>query len=422
MRGKKWLVAGILAAFVLQVNSQSITSPYSSFGIGELIPVSYAHNEAMGGVGIGMPTVYATNNRNAAWLTYNIFAMFQAGVRADIRTYTGGTNSLTDRTASLNYLSLAFPLIQGRWGTQVSLEPFSNVNYFLSSIAPVVGTEDITITEFEGNGGISRLSWSNGFQVVDGINVGVRASYYFGKIDQTIDNIVTGPDTLFTVTDFRTGYTNEAIYNDFNIEFSLGHRINLKKEQTFFNYGFTYHLAGSLTGNEDISIQRYSGLGALLQDDIIEEDVEIFADVPQQFGIGFSYEKANFLTIAMDIEYQMWENVEGLGIDTRDIFNAGIGVSYIPDIKNVNNYFKRANYKFGLSYKQVPYLPQNTEINDFGINFGGSFPVGGLSNIDAAFKYGWRGTTESNLIRENYFQVTFGVTINDRWFVQRRYD
>ena len=35
---------------------------------------------------------------------------------------------------------------------------------------------------------------------------------------------------------------------------------------------------------------------------------------------------------------------------------------------------------------------------------------------------GIRGTTDSNLIRENYFRVVFSVSINDRWFQRFRYD
>ena len=76
----------------------------------------------------------------------------------------------------------------------------------------------------------------------------------------------------------------------------------------------------------------------------------------------------------------------------------------------------------GLSMRQLPYLENNTEINDFGINFGVSFPVSGYSSLDAAFKYGFRGTTDNNLIQERYFQVVIGATINDRWFIKRRYD
>jgi hypothetical protein len=33
-----------------------------------------------------------------------------------------------------------------------------------------------------------------------------------------------------------------------------------------------------------------------------------------------------------------------------------------------------------------------------------------------------RGTTEQNLIREDFFRVTFGFTINDRWFAHFKYD
>jgi hypothetical protein len=42
--------------------------------------------------------------------------------------------------------------------------------------------------------------------------------------------------------------------------------------------------------------------------------------------------------------------------------------------------------------------------------------------MDIGFKYGVRGTLDNELIRENYFQIVLGATINDRWFIKRRYD
>jgi hypothetical protein len=67
----------------------------------------------------------------------------------------------------------------------------------------------------------------------------------------------------------------------------------------------------------------------------------------------------------------------------------------------------------------------NTEINNFGITFGVGLPLAsgnnvGFSNINLGFEVGNRGTTDANLIKENYFKVNIGLSLNDRWFVKRK--
>jgi len=39
-----------------------------------------------------------------------------------------------------------------------------------------------------------------------------------------------------------------------------------------------------------------------------------------------------------------------------------------------------------------------------------------------AFKIGQLGETNNGLIKETYFKVVLGATINDRWFIKRKYD
>ena len=71
---------------------------------------------------------------------------------------------------------------------------------------------------------------------------------------------------------------------------------------------------------------------------------------------------------------------------------------------------------------ETPYVVNDITINDFGINFGASLPVSGFSSIDLAAKFGRLGTTDNGLIKESYYQIVIGATINDRWFIKRKYD
>jgi len=66
-------------------------------------------------------------------------------------------------------------------------------------------------------------------------------------------------------------------------------------------------------------------------------------------------------------------------------------------------------------------IVNNAEINDFGITFGVGLPLGrSLPNINLGFEIGKRGTTEADLIEENYIKINLGFSFNDIWFQKRK--
>ena len=82
----------------------------------------------------------------------------------------------------------------------------------------------------------------------------------------------------------------------------------------------------------------------------------------------------------------------------------------------VQSYLSRVTYQFGFNYEKTPIQINNTIIDDFGINFGVSLPVGNASIFNFGFRYGQMGTTSDGLIQEDYFRINLGMTFNDRSF------
>jgi len=139
-------------------------------------------------------------------------------------------------------------------------------------------------------------------------------------------------------------------------------------------------------------------------------------------GIGFSYQKLNNFTIGIDFESQGWSDVAIQGDSFGNFSKIAVGIDWIPDYDDVNSYFQRARYSFGVNRTRLPYIVNTQSLTDFGINFGASLPVSGFSSLDLAFKVGRLGESGNGLVRENYFKIVIGATINDRWFIKRRYD
>ena len=105
-----------------------------------------------------------------------------------------------------------------------------------------------------------------------------------------------------------------------------------------------------------------------------------------------------------------------------------LGGFFIPNYNSYSSYFKKVVYRGGLRYENTGLVIQNPgypdkSITDFAANVGFGFPLGGtFSNINIGLEMGKRGTKYANLVEENYFNISVGLSLSDRWFVKRKYD
>ena len=395
---------------------QTITSLYSSYGIGEVSEGGLQQNFAMGNLGYGTPSLFGINLQNPSMLFYNPLSSFSVGLMGDFRTYEGDGISDNSNAVSLRYLAMAFPVVESRWATAFSLLPYSSVNsnsYSVDSLSNDVAA----VNQYQGNGGLSSLSWSNSIRLYKSLAIGVKSSFVFGTIEKDSRVQLIGEEVSDS---YVISYTENAAYKDIIFSLSISNKFKVA-DKSFLNVGAVYNLSGELSGNLETGYERYSGSSLLQEVDLTTEDVAF--KLPRSFGAGLSYQIVNKLLVGADIDIKQWPDMGENGETAyNDAMSMNLGGEFIPDIQSVSNYFKRARYRAGINFKELPYLVENTQINDFGINFGVALPVSGYSSIETAFKYGWRGTTENGLTRESYFQVVLGATINDRWFIKRKYD
>ena len=65
-------------------------------------------------------------------------------------------------------------------------------------------------------------------------------------------------------------------------------------------------------------------------------------------------------------------------------------------------------------------------VDDIGISFGLSVPLNaiwGLSNLTFGGELGQRGSTTDNMVRERYFKIFLGFSLQDvTWFARTRFN
>jgi hypothetical protein len=422
-----------LTAFLLtvQVYSQATRSPFSTFGIGESFGNALANNQGMGGIGVSQPQYFFVNHMNPALLVYNTFTVFQAGMLVEQRRIKADTVTESSTAGNLNYLVTAFPIAWRkkncagtaclRWASSVSLAPYTTVKYKLAYTDDIIGsTEEVEVIE-EGSGGISQLSWSNGVRLTDNFSIGLKASYLFGSVSNFYKNKLIGstqPANYYTALEERS-YVKDFIFAggfSYNID-SL-----FRSKRYRIGIGGVYELGSDLKTRHKYLLYRTSAIGGAIDADTVIASIGQIR-MPSGFTAGFNVSRGAQSSVGAQFSYRDWSTFRSVNSDDeglKESWTFAFGGETTPDLYS-ERYLKRVTYRLGASIEEYPFLANNKNVRDRGINFGFSLPAG-RSSLDFGFRYGKRGNRKENLIEESYFRVFFGVTFNDQWFIKRKFE
>jgi long-subunit fatty acid transport protein len=401
-------------------------SPYSQLGIGDINNSAFVPNLAMGGAGASHANGIYINHINPALLVRNRITIFDVGVNGQLKKLQTSTSSQQDFGGNLGYLAYAFPAAK-KWTIGATLRPYSNVNYEINASGPVTGNPTSQASYiYSGEGGLTSVELTNAVNLVGGLSLGLRASYIFGNITNESVSSIEGQG----VSTSRLAYIRRTNYSDFIFNTGLVYRHKLK-EKLYINGGLVYDFSTNVKGNRFTGFQlRNPSDNSALQVgyDTLAKDIKGTVSLPAQYKIGFSLDAPYHWAILADFSYQNWSNYKDF--NAQETLGSGytfaLGGEWTPDINSVSNFFKRVTYRAGVHYAQTPILLNSEQISDFGINFGTSVPVGrGFSTLNLALTAGQRGTLSNNLIKEQYFRVAVGFTLNglyDRWFQKNKID
>ena len=412
---------GVLAILCAETGwGQASLSPYSTLGIGDPQSLALAHNQGMGGLGLARAYTFWLNYQNPALLTYNEFSVFEIGMFGDYRTYEQGDQTGQSGGANLNYLAVSFPLKDRKWSMMIGLNPFSSVNYNFGFDGQVSGSDTDVLFVESGNGGLNQLSLSTGYKLFEGFSLGLKASYMFGVIKRESSNIlndINDPALYIPVVFDRQNVADVGLGTGLHYRLQLG--------ETNLDLGLIYDFDMDLNATRLTRVELRNPDNETVQVDTTNSNVSGSIFIPAQLGGGFAFSKDFKWTIGMDFYTRDWsafKNFDGTNPNFESTFKGVLGGEFVPNFSNPKSYFERLTYRAGFSFETIPYTFDNRQIREFGINFGWSMPVGRVSVLDFAARFGRRGTTEDGLIAEQYFRFFFGATFNDKWFQRRKFN
>jgi hypothetical protein len=419
-------IMGVLCTllFVSEASAQNSASIYSALSIGEFNYSGLTHNQGMGGLGISYGSGWHANQVNPALTTRNTIFNFQAALNYDkINVSDGETKTATDG-GGLSYLALSLPFKSGKITTGLGLSQLTSVNFRLQIASQVENSDYNAINFIEGDGGISEAYFNTGFVLAKNLSLGAQFSYLFGSTIRTNQLIIY--DREAQEVGQPSEYYERLTVSDIGYKGGIYYFFKTS-EKSNIHLGAIYQKLGNVNGN------GFAKLGSIGQASNPNTDGDLIADnlkgdifIPDRYGFGVSYEKANKYVIGLEGQYQdfsQYKNFFGESTELKETVKVGFGIQFVPDYLDFDNLLKRATYRFGAEFLQTPYYINQTRINDIGLNLGASFPVNQLSLVNFAMKVGQRGTIENGLIKENYVNFTLGFSLNDQtWFYKRVFE
>src|SRR5690554_889739 len=425
IKNKLSLLGVFCATFILNEGfSQSSSSTYSSFGIGDFNNSGLTHNQAMGGLGISYGNGFNVNLVNPALAVKNTAFNFQAAFNYSRISATSDVQKQQLDGGGLNYVAMSLPVAPGKWAVGLGLNQISSVNYNLSATSSVENSDLLSVNHIQGDGGITEAYLQTGFQLFRNLNVGVHGSYVFGSTIRT--NQLMLSDTDLRPVGVSTEYYERLSLSDVAVKGGV-HYLQKIGEQKYLNFGAIYHIFGNING---VEYAKVADLGQASDPespgDILSDHVKGSIVLPNKLGYGITYERINKLAIGLEVQHQdfrEYRNFKGQAEGLQNSYKVGLGAQFVPNIYSMDSFFDRITYRAGVEYEQTPYNVGGNSIRDIGINFGGSIPMNNLSLMNVALKYGTRGSITNGLVRENYFKISLGISINDNtWFYKRVFE
>ena len=424
-RIKRLIFRGLLIILLSQghLQAQSTYSTYSLLGVGDYIDPAVSAAMGMGGLGISNGSYWYLNNTNPALLYYNRVALFSAGILAETKNISQqGFEPSTSGSGNLSHIAMAFPLIREKMSFSIALQPYTSVNYafFYEDLVAGGNSPNNAIVLNEGSGGITSLNLNVGGVVYKGLSFGIKASYLFSGYEKEFSSFTDAAHPTYIAL-----YLQRQSVNDFAFGFGMAYKHKIGEYQ--LGLGVIYDLETAANGKEFVRIEQRNLSNTVIFSDTIANNIDNVLNLPANIGVGISFGKPQVWMVGFDFKTQDWSNLEVPASASPQKFTQGrkyvLGGEVVPDAFDVKNYFKRITFRAGLTYEEKPYWLADTQIKEFGINFGWTLPVARFSGLDFGIMIGSRGTTDNNLVKEDFFKVYFGATFNDnRWFIRPKFN
>ena len=436
-------VLALSSATALQAQDNS---PYSRYGIGNLVPNTNINLRGMGGISAAYRDAGSINWNNPA--SYSGFfvlteersqqmasgrVLLDVGLNFESKTLREPNQPIkfTSSNATFSHIQLGMPL-RKNWGLSFGLRPISRISYKVNRTEKLF--DDITgapldsaITQFNGSGGTFLPSIGTGFSIGN-LSVGANMGYLFGRKEFSTRRALLNDSISY----LSSVHSNNASYGDLFFNAGAQYRITLKDKKTFLTLGLSGNLQQEINAEQDVTRESISNTG--ITDTVFHQTgMNGVVTYPASYTGGFVFENligntGSFL-VGADLVQNKWNNYRFFGAtdSVQDNWQLRVGTHFRPNARP-GSYWSNVTYRAGVFFGP-DYIRLANQVPIFGLSFGMALPLANFNrlspyqftNINVALEYEQRGNND-NQLKENMFRISLGLNFSDLWFTKRKYD
>jgi hypothetical protein len=479
-----WPLAILLAMVVLRVPAQTGgDSPYSAYGLGNLVGNPQVSQLLMGGVSVAYIDQASISQTNPASYVGLRKTAFEIGILGSTVKLTDSKETQKRNSNQLLGFSLAVPWNNSRWALAIGLMPVSTVGYLISDQETLSTGSTVNLT-YRGTGGLNQgfvglahTVWqakpdSSG-SIRGRLSLGANIDYLFGTIEQTRRaqyppgqgytnfSVYSGLVLRGATANFGLHFSNELIsmrtMERKRVERELARKAkhqawmeahpgeqrtappSLRPASLPWRYviGLCAELPTGLRAKRNLLESTFVTIGGI---DITRDTVLItkgqrgsFA-IPPAFGVGFSVMNERW-TVAADVKRRDWAdlrlNVDGYSLNAglEASMSYSIGASFRPAYERDRNFLKRVIYRAGYRYTSDYLRVEDIQLDESAWTAGISLPISEgnyLSRLNFGVLLGKRGDPGDGALEERvtnfYLGLTLTPNLRERWFAPYRID
>lgn len=413
-------------------------SPYSRYGLGDLVPHRNMLSRSMGGISTGYSDFQSLNLSNPAALGKLTSTIFDLGGEVDVRTLK--SNISPDKYKSTNtlisYLQVGFPLSSPKmtrkgnsWGLSFGLKPLTRVNYKIENSKRLTGIDSIS-TLYEGSGGINQVNISTGVKLKN-LYLGITGGYSFGSKNYSTKIRFINDSLVYYVSNSETQTQMKGFFAEAGAQYDIK-----TSKESMLRLGFTTSFKQKLSASKDnidatISYDR-NGEPYNLDTINLSNNVKANVLVPANYSLGFTYTNNNWV-VGADFDFAQWSDYRFYNqpdaVQNNWTFRAGAQYYPAKDNTPAKNYWSFVKYRAGFYYGP-DYIKLNVNRPNYAVTLGAGLPLtsfqqlrrGEYVTLNTGLEIGARGNKQSQSMREGLVRVSFGISMNARWFQKLKYD
>jgi long-subunit fatty acid transport protein len=441
----KFFITILLAVIAFGASAQSTatsSSPYSRYGLGDITPTLLPQNIAMGGIATAINSISGYSNINplnpASYGAISLTTIDAGLYNNTVVLSQTGQGKQANSNFRISHIAFAIPVTKGS-ALSFGLLPYSEIGYnYKQTLSKGFGTGSPIDTNtvnylYNGEGGLSKAYFGYGVTIVKHLMLGANVSYIFGNLKQIQSTEIPG---LYGALSSRDEHDNSI--GGFNYDYGAQYTFDLSSKK-HLTLGYSASASSQLNTQTTHVVSQYTATvdyvaGVALDSVINQQSVKSKIQLPQVNHFGIAYQQGDKLLIGADYTLGNWSNLTIAGVN-QGLLNSktfNVGGQFTPNINDINNYWSRVDYRLGAMFDQSylnisnPDNTGNTNIKSYTATFGLGLPLRSVYSsfykINISAEVGQRGTVSNGLVRENYFNLYIGFTLNDKWFQKYKFD